>query len=225
VIRRGFTLLELLIVMALIFLLAALLFPLLAGAKAKAKAAFCLNNLKQWGVATHLYLADHEDWLPQDGHPNPLPSSTNVGWYIALPRQLGLPPYHEMPWRTNASVEPGPSLWICPSNKRRSNGRNLFHYCLNQHVNGTGDFNRPVQFYWIERPAMVVWLFDTKNLPAVGYWNFVHTNLHSQGAQLLFLDGHAERLHRREYWDPETNRGHRNNLKVIWNPWFSNHPL
>src|SRR2546422_8477504 len=39
----------------------------------------------------------------------------------------------------------------------------------------------------ISRPVAVVWLFDSKNLPAVGGWTYVHTNLHTHGAQFVFL--------------------------------------
>jgi prepilin-type processing-associated H-X9-DG protein len=217
--RRGFTLLELLVVTSSIVLLGTLLLPVLGRAKEKGRGLVCLNNLRQWGLATHLYLVDNDDWLPQDGHPNPSSTATNVGWYVVLPRHLGLPPYHQMPWRTNAALEPGRSTWICPSNPRRSNGRNLFHYCLNQEVNGTGRSNRAVQFAQVPQPAKVVWLFDSKNLPAVGYWNFVHTNLHGEGAQMLFLDGHVERVHRREYWAPDRGRNHGESSRLTWNPW------
>ncbi len=172
---RAFTLIELFVVIAIIAILASMLLPALSRAKARAQAVACLNNLKQWGLATQLYTTDCDDFLPRDGEPNPDASATNVGWYIQLPKQLGLPRYHDMLWRTNNRIEPGRSLWICPTNKRRSNGNNLFHYCLNESGNGTGEENRPVRLGAIPRPVATVWIFDSKNLPAVGYWGFVHT--------------------------------------------------
>jgi len=60
----AFTLVELLIVIALIAILAALLMPALALARSRAQALTCLNNTKQLGVAWQLYATDHEDQLP-----------------------------------------------------------------------------------------------------------------------------------------------------------------
>src|SRR6476646_9540668 len=126
--RRAFTLIELLVVIAIIAILASLLLPAIARARQHAYAATCLNNLKQWGVATHLFAGDNDDYLPQDGGPNG--DSVNHGWYIDLPQTLRIPTYAEMPWGTNPAVEPEKSIWICPSNNKRSNGNEMFHYCL-----------------------------------------------------------------------------------------------
>jgi prepilin-type N-terminal cleavage/methylation domain-containing protein/prepilin-type processing-associated H-X9-DG protein len=216
--KLAFTLIELLVVIAIIAILAGLLLPALSRAKATANSAACLNNLKQWGLATQLYVSDHEDYLPPEGFPNPTDTQTNTGWYIQLPQQISLPRYHDMAWRTNSAAEPGRTIWICPANSRRSNGRNLFHYCLNEDHDGTGANDQPVKFSSIRSPTAIVWLFDSKNLPAVGTANFVHTNLHSQGAQFTFLDGHAARFKNTTYWDFQINKGRTNNPNLIWIP-------
>ena len=215
---QAFTLLELLVTVAVLAILASLILPALGRAKDRGRAIVCLNNLRQWSLATQLYALDHDDFLPPEGTPNPGESSTNSGWYIQLPRQLDLPRYHDMRWRTNAAVNPGWSVWICPANPRRSNGRNLFHYCLNAHLNGTADDNRPVRMASLSGHSQLVWLFDSKNLPAVGYWGYVHTNLHNGGANFTFLDGHARRFQRADYWDDQQDRGRADNPELRWVP-------
>jgi prepilin-type N-terminal cleavage/methylation domain-containing protein len=130
----AFTLIELLVVIGIIGILAGLLLPVLGHARETARGTGCLNNLRQWGLATQLYTVDHDGYLPREGTPNPGNTPPAVGWYVQLPEQLKLPRYHDMPWRTNASIEPGKSVWICPSNRRRSNGNNLFHNCHNRNM-------------------------------------------------------------------------------------------
>jgi prepilin-type N-terminal cleavage/methylation domain-containing protein len=58
----GFTLIELLVVIAIIGILAALLFPVLSGAKEKANMAKCTGNLRNIGQAIVLYASDYSGW-------------------------------------------------------------------------------------------------------------------------------------------------------------------
>ena len=59
--QRGFTLIELLVVIAIIAILAAILFPVFAQAREKARAAACLSNIKQIGIAQMMYTQDYDE--------------------------------------------------------------------------------------------------------------------------------------------------------------------
>lgn len=65
--RRAFTLTELLIVIGIIALLAAVLFPVFALVRTKARQSTCSSNLKQLGGAFAMYAQDYDDTLPAPG--------------------------------------------------------------------------------------------------------------------------------------------------------------
>lgn len=68
-IHRAFTLIELLVVIAIIGILVALLLPVLAAAKERARRVNCKNSQRQLILAAHLYGDDNQQRLP-DGAPN-----------------------------------------------------------------------------------------------------------------------------------------------------------
>ena len=62
--RHAFTLVEILVVVAILALLAGLLFPVFATARGKARQVACLSNLRQLGLAFSMYAQDHDGIVP-----------------------------------------------------------------------------------------------------------------------------------------------------------------
>jgi len=124
--RRGFTLIELLVVIAIIAILAAILFPVFAKARAKARQAACLSNVKQITLAFMMYVSDYDECFPDDDY---IPGS---------PYACGPPCYNECWWRFK--VQPYVKNWRlfnCPMgyNEGATPGSYYIQYCDEYGVN------------------------------------------------------------------------------------------
>ncbi len=67
--ESGFTLIELLVVIAIIAILAAILFPVFARARESARCTACKSNIRQLGMAAHMYASDYDELFPCDFYP------------------------------------------------------------------------------------------------------------------------------------------------------------
>lgn len=112
--RRAFTLIELMVVVAIIGLLVAMLMPALSKARAQSRLAVCATNLHQIGVATRAYINDNRDRLPYASlmpSLGPAPLSTKQPIYIAdvLGKEVGNPEVFHCPNDQPGGVRPAPN--------------------------------------------------------------------------------------------------------------------
>lgn len=113
--KGSFTLIELLVVIAIIAILAALLFPVLSGARERAKRTGCVNNLRQISTAVLMYAHDNSDTLPRLANPNSYQGATCYFYRELIKGYLGM----------SGPPRPGDELFICPSEKPGPLGENL----------------------------------------------------------------------------------------------------
>jgi prepilin-type N-terminal cleavage/methylation domain-containing protein/prepilin-type processing-associated H-X9-DG protein len=85
----GFTLIELLVVISIIAILASLLLPALAQAKAKSQSTACLNNEKQMGYALLMYVGENGGHYPFSAYVPAANAKKAVFWFDALAPYLG----------------------------------------------------------------------------------------------------------------------------------------
>jgi prepilin-type N-terminal cleavage/methylation domain-containing protein/prepilin-type processing-associated H-X9-DG protein len=195
----GFTLIELLVVIAIIAILAAILFPVFARAREKARQSSCQSNLKQLGLAFHMYVQDYDETiLPSRvaGDPN------NVCWTELV-----------MPYLNNEQI------LVCPSDSNpqvssdtdgseKSYGLNYEIHTYNRyngHAANPIDVWPPITLAQIDAPAEVISCMDyDSNRPGVHY----HTIddrvdwRHNGTADLLFIDGHVKAMKRNQTLAP-----------------------
>jgi prepilin-type N-terminal cleavage/methylation domain-containing protein/prepilin-type processing-associated H-X9-DG protein len=99
--NRGFTLVELIVVMVIVAVLAAIAVPVGSHVIQSSKAAACVSNLGNIGVALHLYLADHNEMMPsleagRKSTSEDVPVIDNtLNTYIRDPRVFGCPADHK----------------------------------------------------------------------------------------------------------------------------------
>lgn len=173
--RTAFTLIELLVVIAIIGILASLLLPALARAKAKSKDLTCLNNLKQAGVAIHMYADEHDGKLPDAEQMPSTASPTN-----ALPRICDLlAPY--VGYATN-NLPQTQSIFRCPKDDAARFQSEGSSYEWNNHYGG-----RPIENMRTSSSPIsdAMLMYD--------YENF-HMGKTNGTKNCLFGDFHVERL-------------------------------
>jgi prepilin-type N-terminal cleavage/methylation domain-containing protein len=218
---RAFTLVELLVVVAIIALLLGILLPSLNQARELVRSTICKSNLKQLMYANQMYATENRDYLP-------FPNSDTMerlgfwdgpGWLYQYPDRSE--PEH---------VESG-ALWKslnqrgvyrCPSDDQpREAGpvRNLTSFTMNAAVRGFADRLPSVKQVRFRSEAIIMWEADEQDRfkdddqSATGSWNdgnnYPHqyqSLRHPDGGSVAAIDGHVGSLDAMEWLETMDRR-------------------
>jgi prepilin-type N-terminal cleavage/methylation domain-containing protein len=197
--ERGFTLLELLVTIAIIVTLAATLFGGVEAARARARQVNCVSNLRQLGIAAEIYAQNSRGFLPHEDAGSTCPPR-DCAWYDVLTPYLRC----DDPDRVKQ----------CPVVDAASNWHT---YKMNSLLE-TAD----VPFYRMGstgRESMTVFLFDGRidssgvRYQTKGTWNSAASR-HREATVLVFLDNHTA-----SYRSVQDSAGWLSQGPFIWDPY------
>jgi prepilin-type N-terminal cleavage/methylation domain-containing protein/prepilin-type processing-associated H-X9-DG protein len=168
----AFTLLELLVVVAVIALIAAILFPVLSRTREKARSAACFSNYHQIGAAVQMYATDYDGDTPPDG-----------GSFSGVIADC-------LPYTKNTEV------FACPDDFDREKEKRPGTYRMPSLYQG-----KPLNCGWpdpysaatppaVTRSATTTLMYEAEQDFAQAPINATYR--HSGGTQVLFFDGHTK---------------------------------
>ncbi len=214
-IDKNFTLIELLIVIAIIAILAAMLLPAMGLALEVARTSKCSSNLKQQQIGMQMFVDDNKQDLPVA---NQLSGAYDSGVYTLVMWQQKIKPYfgHKTTANnTTTNTQAAPSIFFCPSDNKRlkatdplgynnyyafaANGAQSYgynHYYLG-YENATLRYKHKI--VEANKPASTIVIGEYSNpglaIPTktstngfLGYWN----RYHRDKWQASLLDGHVQ---------------------------------
>jgi general secretion pathway protein G len=201
----GFTLLELLVVLAIIAILTTLGVRFAAASMQKAKTAQCISKMRGLGTAILSYANEHEWQLPRSMH-----SAGSYGedsWTYAVSPYLGIP----TPVSMNTWPSYFESCYRCPSDTNRSVNRWSYGMNVFFELDPDGDDYTGSPATWrrlpnSSSPQRTILLAEPRSADfsdhvmshlwssPVAAKNGIEYKRHGDGSNYLFLDGHVETL-------------------------------
>lgn len=195
--KMAFTLIELVVVISVIGILAALLLPALGRAKEQAKLSTCISNLKQVNLAVRLYADDYADGFPTLSVPNPYPNGVGAYYKQLVKVYLGL----------HGPASPDEKVFVCPMDRVLQNlvGHAFTSYTFNGYEVAPGAIDRITgkKMSSIKNPDKAVLVGEW---PAFfgGSWHPTIGQVYSNATDVLsFIDGHT--CLTRIFWDGITD--------------------
>ena len=181
--KEAFTLIELLVVITILGITIAVLLPAFGAAREGARRAQCSNNLRQIGIALHIYLEEHNDTFPSDGVPPSEPMwDDRLALYLDDNKIWNCPDYkNSIPFHYGNT-----SYGFNRRGLRIADPPNNF-YRVGKHISCVKDSSRCIVIADnLEDETEHTFIYVAKDVPQVAIGN-----RHSNGANVLFFDGHV----------------------------------